>query len=86
MLHTYLHVTFSCLAYPDSLDTPCRHRSAAHTDVLLGLHDEETLRTAYGIAPDAAVRIKHNKMTLNSKFSALHIILPSRGHLQADDR
>jgi len=48
------HVIFSCLAYPDSLDTqPCRHRSAALTDVLVQLHDEETLRKSYGIAPDA---------------------------------
>jgi hypothetical protein len=47
----------SCLAHPHSLDTPCRHRSAAHTDVLLGLHDEETLRKTYGIAPGSSVCI-----------------------------
>ncbi|KAF9778110.1 hypothetical protein BJ322DRAFT_1014885 [Thelephora terrestris] len=41
----------TCLGYPDSLDAPCRHRSAVHTDILVGLHDEETLRASYGIAP-----------------------------------
>jgi len=47
----------SCLAHPDSLDTPCRHRSAVYADVLLSLHDEETLRRVYGIIPGATVNI-----------------------------
>ena len=46
---------FRCLGHPDSLDTPCRHWSAAHTDMLVGLHDEETLRKLYGIAPGGAM-------------------------------
>ena len=51
----HAQTAFSCLGFPHSLDTPCRHRSAAHTDVLLGLHDEETLRKSYGIAPGGAM-------------------------------
>jgi hypothetical protein len=53
--HTLTQTLSSCLAHPTSLDTPCRHRSAAHTDVLLGMYDEETLRKTYGIAPGATV-------------------------------
>ena len=52
---THIRIISSCLAHPDSLDTPCRHRSAIHTNVLLGLHDEETLRKVYGIVPGATV-------------------------------
>lgn len=47
----------TCLGHPDSLDAPCHHRSAAHTDILLGLHDEDTLQESYGIAPGAMVCI-----------------------------
>ena len=47
----------TCFGFPDSLDTPCRHQCAAHTNVLVGLHDEETLRKVYGIAADAMVCI-----------------------------
>ena len=54
---THTGTILSCLAHPDSLDTPCRHRSAVHADVLLGLHDEETLRKVYGIVPGAMVNI-----------------------------
>ena len=43
----------SCFGHPDSLDTPCRHRSATHTDILLGMHDEEVLQKCYGIAAGA---------------------------------
>jgi len=54
---TSIEIISSCLAHPNSLDTPCRHRSAIHTDTLLGLHDEETLRTVYGIVPSATVTV-----------------------------
>ena len=47
----------TCFGHPDSLDEPCRHRCATHTDVLLGLHDEETLQKSYGIAPGSMVCI-----------------------------
>ena len=47
----------SCLAYPDSPDTPSHHQCAVHTDILLGMHKEEILRKPYGIAPGAMVRI-----------------------------
>ena len=76
-LHTYLHVIFSCLAYPDSLDTPCRHRSAIHTEVLLELHDEETLRMLYGIVLGAAVRVKRYESDHSLRFlSRTHRIFP----------
>ena len=52
---SYFKLLSSCLASPDSLDCPCRRRSAAHTDILVGMHDEETLRKKYGIAPGATV-------------------------------
>jgi hypothetical protein len=50
-------IILSCLGHPDSLDTPCRHRSAIHTDVLIGMYDEETLRTVYGIIAGATVNV-----------------------------
>jgi hypothetical protein len=58
-MFAHTKIILSCLANPDSLDTPCRHRSAIHTDVLIGLHDEETLRKVYGIIAGATVNILH---------------------------
>src|ERR1700679_3507628 len=57
--HTHISTPPSCLTHPDSLDTPCCHRSATHTDVLLELHDDEALRKSYGIASGATVCIKY---------------------------
>ena len=45
----------TCLARPDFLDNPSQNRSAAHTDILVEMHDEETLRKSYGIAPGATL-------------------------------
>lgn len=50
----------SCFSHPDSLDTPCRHRSATQTDILVGMHDDETLRKSYGIVPGATVCVSHH--------------------------
>ena len=54
------HFPPSCFGHPDSLDTPCRHWSATHTDILVGTHDEETLRGSYGIVPGATVRVSYH--------------------------
>lgn len=44
-----------CRGFPDSLDAPCRLRTADHTAVLASMHTEDVLRAVYGIAPDPKV-------------------------------
>jgi len=75
----------SCLANPSSLDTPCRHRSAIHTDTLIGLHDDETLWSVYGIVPGATVGVLcYLIWALLMTPPAIHIVLPQGGYIRID--
>lgn len=79
---TSIKIISSCLAHLTSLDTPCRHWSAVHTDTLLGLHDKETLRTTYGIVPGATVSASHHsRRTPLTHPPAIHVILPQGRHI-----
>jgi hypothetical protein len=70
-------IILSCLGHPDSLDTPCRHRSAIHTDVLIGMYDEETLRTVYGIIAGATVNVlRYTSGSLLRPISRTHRTSP----------